>query len=73
MELHMNHRRLATKTKSPDPAKVALRPASPFGILSVLVPPRYQLPISVSSPLCVSIAAFGPTFERSLRNDPKYE
>ena len=44
-----------------------------LGILLVAAPPRYQLPMSVSSPFCVSIAAFGPTFETSLRKLPKYE
>lgn len=70
---HMRSQKLAPTTRIPDPMNIALRPASPFGSFPVLLPPRYQLPISVSSPLCVSIAAFGPTFETSLRNVPKYE
>lgn len=34
---------------------------------------RYHLPISVSDPSAFNIVALAPTFETSLRNDPKYE
>lgn len=54
-----------------EPAKTTLRPAEPCGVLPVAVPPRYQLPMSVKSPFSVNIAAFGPTLETLLRNDPK--
>lgn len=60
-------------TRGPLLAKPAMRLASPLGIFPVSAPPRYQLPMSVSFPLSVSIATFGPTLETSLRKDPKYE
>ncbi|KAL8626405.1 hypothetical protein Q9189_007905, partial [Teloschistes chrysophthalmus] len=61
------------KTIMAEPAKTTLRPAAPWGVLPVAVPPKYQLPMSVKSPFSVNIAAFGPTLETLLRNDPKYE
>lgn len=58
-------------TKRPDPANMAFRLADPLGILFVLAPPRYQLPMLVSFPFSVNMAAFGPTFETLLRKAPK--
>jgi hypothetical protein len=52
--------------------KPRLAPDS-FGTLFVARPPIYHDPISVNSPFCVSIAAFGPTFDTEERNAPKYE
>jgi hypothetical protein len=43
------------------------------GVLLVAAPPRYQLPMSVSRPFCVSIEALGPTLETEDRKEPKYE
>lgn len=50
---------------------MAFRLADPLGILFVLAPPRYQLPMLVSFPFSVNMAAFGPTFETLLRKAPK--
>ena len=72
-KFYKRHHKLVKIMRIPDPVNTELRPALPFGLLLVAEPPRYQLPISVSLPSCVSIAAFGPTFETSLRKDPKYE
>lgn len=48
-----------------------LKFSAALGIFPVLTPPRYQLPMSVNFPCAVSMAALGPTFDLSLRNDPK--
>lgn len=63
----------AKATMKLHPANTAVLPAAPLasGILFVAAPPRYQLPMSVSSPSWVSMAALGPTFETSLRKEPK--
>lgn len=53
-----------------EPANVTVRLAE-LGTLPVADPPRYQLPISVSCPFCVSMAALAPTLETELRKEPK--
>ena len=71
-----NKRYMAIRPMSrPEPRKAVFRSAEPelLGTLPVPFPPRYQLPMSVSFPSCVSIAAFPPTFEESDRKAPKYE
>jgi hypothetical protein len=45
--------------------------ASPIGTAPVALPPRYQLPISVRRPSCVSMAAARPMLDMSLRKAPK--
>jgi hypothetical protein len=49
----------------------AMEDAADLGMFFVSTPPMYQDPISVSLPSCVSIAAFGPTFETEERKAPK--
>jgi hypothetical protein len=60
----------ATETSIPPHTTPTL--PTPLGTFPVAAPPRYQLPISVSLPLLVSIAASGPTFESDERKEPKY-
>ena len=70
---HSKHHIVARVTKRLEPRKAVLRTAAPLGTLPVDSPPRYQLPISVSLPSCVSIAEFAPTLDTSERKAPKYE
>lgn len=65
------HQKPTKVTRRPEPANTAFRPAEPLGMLFVLAPPRYQLPMLVSFPFSVNMAALGPTFETLLRNAPK--
>lgn len=55
------------------PPNIDVFAAAPLGTVPVAFLPKYQLPMLVSFPSCVSIAAFGPTLETSLRKEPKYE
>lgn len=58
---------------SAQPANAAVVLASPLGMFPVAACPKYQAPMSVSWPICVNMAALGPTLETSERKDPKYE
>ncbi|KAI9732856.1 MAG: hypothetical protein M1834_003795 [Cirrosporium novae-zelandiae] len=49
----------------------AIALAALLGVFPVALPPKYQLPISVSFPEDVSIATLAPTLESSERKDPK--
>ncbi len=62
---------LAKRMMIVEPVNIVVRPAAPWGLLPVAGPPRYQLPRSVNLPFSVNIAAFGPTLETLLRNEPK--
>lgn len=69
--LHSRHQKAVKITIRLEPANMCITFAAPFGVYPVSCPPRYQLPMSVSLPFWSSMAAFGPTFETSLRKAPK--
>lgn len=69
--LHSRHQRVVKITSKLEPVNMCIMFAAPFGVFPVSCPPRYQLPMSVSLPFWLSMAAFGPTFETSLRKAPK--
>lgn len=85
MDGHKNRRptplpqtKLEHTTAAAKPRRYALEPklvtdeaAEPRGTLFVAAPPKYQDPISVSLPFCVSMAAFLPTLLTSERKAPK--
>ena len=70
---HSTHHKIARPTSMPEPRNAVFRSAAPLGTFPVSSPPRYQLPMSVSFPSCVSMAEFGPTLDTSDRKAPKYE
>ena len=69
--LHNRHQKAVKITTHLEPVNVRIMFAAPSGVFPVSCPPRYQLPMSVSLPFWLSMAAFGPTFETSLRKAPK--